>query len=83
MGNMLIERCMAWNIRESLPAPLDLSDTEILDWVDEYCTQAVYNRPTKEVRGGFTVYSDDIKATEPTLREAVCAAAAILKEENS
>jgi hypothetical protein len=78
----IIERVAEWQRLERRPAPLDLSDKEILDWIDEYCTQAVYNRPTKEVRGGFTVYSDDIKVTEPTLREAVCAAAAILKEEN-
>lgn len=78
----IIERVAEWNRLERFPTPLNLTDTEILDWIDEYCTQAVYNRPTKEVRGGFTVYSDDIKATKPTLREAVCAAAAILKEEN-
>lgn len=78
----MIDRFMdAWTERR--PAPLNMSDTEILEWMDEYCDQAVYNKPTAEVRGGFTIYSADIKTNQPTLREAVCLAAAKLKEENS
>jgi hypothetical protein len=73
----------AWNRLERRPAPLNMTDKEILDWVNEYCTQAVYNRPDSVIAGGFTVYSEDIKVTQPTLREAVCVAAAILKEQNS
>ena len=67
---------------EYRPAPLTLTDTEILDWLSEYCDEAIYNRPTPERRGGFTLYCYDIQTSAPTLREAVCLAAAKWKEVN-
>jgi hypothetical protein len=67
---------------EHRPAPLALSDAEILDWLNEYCDQAVYTRPTSEYRGGFTLYCDDLKTSGATLREVVCLAAAKWKEVN-
>lgn len=67
---------------EYRPAPLALTDTEILDWLNEYCDETVYNRPTPEHRGGFTLYCYDIQTSAPTLREAVCLAAAKWKEIN-
>lgn len=70
----------AWTERR--PVPLDLTDTEILDWLSNYCDQALYTRPTAECRGGFTLYCDDIRTTSPTLREAACLAAAKWKEAN-
>lgn len=70
----------AWT--EHRPAPLNLTDTEILDWLNEYCDQAVYNRPTPEYRGGFTLYCYDVRTNGRTLREAVCLAAARWKEAN-
>lgn len=78
----MMDRVVEWNRLERRPAPLNMSDTEVLDWMNEYCTQAVYTRPTAQVCGGFTVYSDDIKVTKATLRDAVCAAAAQMAEEN-
>jgi hypothetical protein len=63
-------------------APLDLNDTETLDWLAEYCDQAVYNRPTPQYRGGFTLYTDEGKTSAGTLREAVCLAAAKHKAAN-
>lgn len=71
---------VAWTERR--PVPLDLTDTEILDWLSEYCDQALYTRPTRHIRGGFTLYCDDIRTTCPTLREAVCLAAAKWEEAN-
>lgn len=67
---------------EHRPAPLILTDTEILDWLGEYCDQAVYNRPTPEYTGGFTLYCNDIKTSAATLRATVCLAAAKWKEAN-
>ena len=67
---------------ERRPAPLNLSDSEILDWLSEYCDQAVYTRPTQQCRGGFTLYCDEIRSSAVTLREAVCLAAAKWKEVN-
>lgn len=77
-----IEKMMAEHWTEHRPVPLNLSDTEILDWMTEYCDQAVYNRPTPAYCGGFTLYCDDIKTQGETLREAVCLAAAKFKEVN-
>ncbi|WP_238529779.1 hypothetical protein [Nitrosospira multiformis] len=70
----------AWT--EHCPAPLDLSDSEILDWLSEYCDQAVYNHPTSQSCGGFTLYCDEIRSSASTLREAVCLAAAKWREAN-
>lgn len=80
MGN--IEKLMRQHWTERTPAPLNLTDTEILDWLNEYCDQAVYNRPTPQYRGGFTLYCDNEKTHNPTLRGAVCLAAAKFKAEN-
>ncbi|SEN66626.1 hypothetical protein SAMN05216404_10649 [Nitrosospira multiformis] len=83
MGNG-VGRWMNWMTAwtEHRPAPLDLSDTEILDWLSEYCDQAVYTRPTQQCRGRFTLYCAEIRSSAATLREAVCLAAAKWKEVN-
>lgn len=63
-------------------APLNLTDTETLNWFVEHCDQAVYNRPTPEYAGGWTLYCEDVKTQAPVFREAVCLAAAKFQEEN-
>ena len=68
---------------EHRPVPLELSDSEILDWLTEYCEEIVYKLPTPNYLGGFTVKCSGIKTTCETLRAAVCLAAAKLKEENN
>ena len=84
MGNG-VGRWMNWMAAwtEHRPAPLDLSDTEILDWLSEYCDQAVYNHPTSQSCGGFTLSCDEIRSSASTLREAVCLAAAKWREMNN
>lgn len=67
---------------EHRPVPLNLTDAEILDWLGEHCDQAVYNRPTQQYRGGFTLYCDELRTNGATLREAVCLAAAKWNEVN-
>lgn len=67
---------------ERRPAPLNLTDTEIVDWLNEYCDQVIYSCPTPEYRGGFTLYCYDIRTRGHTLRDAVCLAAAKWKEAN-
>jgi hypothetical protein len=59
-----------------------LTDTEILDWLSEYCDQSVYNRPTPQYRAGWVLYCDEMKVTGQTLREAVMKAKAKIDEEN-
>lgn len=68
---------------EHRPAPLQLTDTEILDWMGDYCESLVYERPTKEDNGGYVLDVEGITRTHgASLREAVCVAAAKLQEEN-
>jgi hypothetical protein len=68
---------------EHQPAPLMLTDKEILDWLSEYCEQATYNRATPERAGGFTLCCDDMRTHAPTLRAAACLAAAKWREINA
>jgi len=67
---------------DSLPAPLDMTDKEILDWVSEYGEKLEWHRGTDREVGywKFTSdeFSDPVKAK--TLRGVVCQAAAILEE---
>lgn len=83
MGNG-VGRWMSWMAAwtEHRPAPCDLSDTEILDWLSEYCDQAIYNRSTPQSCAGFTLHCDEIRSSAATLREAACLAAAKWKEVN-
>lgn len=68
---------------EPRPAPLTLTDTEVLDWMAEYCELVSYVRPTDQYTGGYTLDVDYISPTKgATLREAVCLAAAKLNEVN-
>ena len=67
----------AWT--EKRPAPLEMTDSEILDWVDEYCMPETPATPhTRRVVAISCAFISD--TTAPTLREAVCLAAAKLEE---
>lgn len=67
-------------LTEPCPAPLDLSDIEIIDWLDENCSIAQYAMPEEYINGGWWLDVDGITATKgTTLREAVCLAAEKLK----
>ncbi len=72
----------AWT--EKRPAPLDLSDKEVLDWIGEHAEQAVWSPGTDERTGCWNIYCDEFDgpARGKTLREAVKLAAAKLKEIN-
>jgi hypothetical protein len=72
-----------FDLVERRPAPASLTDTEVLDFVEEYCELVSYVRPTPEYRGGYTLDVDGITTTRgDTLREAACLAAAKFKEIN-
>lgn len=76
-----IERLMdSWI--EHRPAPLNLTDAQILDFMDEYVDQLIYTRPTPNAVGGFTLKVYDQETTAHTLRDAACLAAAKWKEVN-
>lgn len=67
---------------EHRPTPKPMTDTEILDWLNEYCDGYTYTFPTNTRPSKFTVTFYDATASGKTLREAVCNAAAIWKEMN-
>lgn len=69
---------------EKRPAPLDLTDKEVLDWIGEYAEQVVWSRGTDDRTGFWNVYCDefDSPVSARTMREAVKLAAAKLKEIN-
>ena len=69
---------------ETDPAPLNLTDTEVTDWQDEYADLVQQVPATKDTHRVFIIECDLITTTRGrTLREAVCLAAAKLKEVNS
>ena len=70
----------AWT--EKRPAPLDLSDKEVLNWIGEHAEQVVWSRGTDEHAGCWNIYCDefDKPVSAKTMREAVKLAAAKLKE---
>ncbi len=69
----------AWT--QSIPAPLDMTDKEIIDWVAENAAQLTWHRGTDLKVGHWTLHSDDLPfaVIGKTLREAVQQAAAQLE----
>lgn len=69
---------------ELLPEPLNLTDTEIIQWQDEYADGVTQVRETRTTPRVFIIECDMITTTRGrTLREAVCLAAAKLQEAGS
>lgn len=65
------------------PNPSDLSDTEVLDWLNEYCECMEHSYQSDKRISGYTVYSDVAEKTfASSLREAVCMADALMQEDN-
>ena len=70
---------------EKRPAPLVLTDKEVLDWIGEYAHKSEWMRGTDEYVGHWKLYVDDLgdkPVRGDTLREAVCLAAAKLEEQS-
>jgi hypothetical protein len=65
---------------ERRPEPLVMTDTEILDWLNEWCVEINWNRATPESIEEFVIHCDDLKTSGRTLREAVQLAAAKIAE---
>lgn len=63
---------------EKVPAPLVLSDKEVLEWLNEYCDEV-----RQSEHGGWLVSSYEYPCVYGgTIRDAVCLAAAYHKEIN-
>ena len=89
MGNRDAMEALKWHEKlfkqhwtEPRPASLVMTDTEILDWLNEYCEQVVWNRATPQHNEEFTIYCDGIKTSGSTLREATTLASAKYEEIN-
>ena len=67
---------------EKRPAPLVMTDKEVLDWLGKHAHKAEWMRGTDEYVGHWNLYADDLadKVRGDTLREVVCLAAAMLEE---
>ena len=82
-------QCIEWYERtakllEPLPEPLNLTDAEIIQWLDEYADGVTQVRATRTTPRVFVIECDMISTTRGwTLRQAVCLAAAKLEEANS
>lgn len=69
---------------EHRPAPLNLTDTEILDWLGEYCDGMRHESKCSMLPGRFVIQCYGMDETSgKTLREAVCLAAAKWEKVNS
>ncbi|OJY11810.1 MAG: hypothetical protein BGO99_02665 [Nitrosospira sp. 56-18] len=69
---------------EKRPVPLNLTDTEILDFLGEYCTGYRYESACSMLPGRFVIQCYGMDDTSgKTLRESACLAAAKWEECNS
>ena len=71
-----------WTVRQ--PEPLQMTDSEVLDWIAEHCEQVVYCAPSAAFVQGWNLFVPELPRAVKgyTLREAVCLAAAKLKQAN-
>jgi hypothetical protein len=68
---------------EKRPAPLELTDTERLDWFGEHCEEYEYVGATKTTIGHHVIIDSlDQRTTAASFRDAIDTAAAKFKEIN-
>ena len=68
---------------EKRHAPADLTDSEILDFIDEY-VDSIQHIPASQVSARrFVIEMDGMKVRAGTLREAICLAKAVFDKENT
>lgn len=70
------------HLTEPRPVPLEMTDTEIIDWLNEYCDGYEYLSASMFETSSHTVHFYNETASGESLRDAVCLAAAIWKEMN-
>jgi len=80
----IIERVAEWNRLERSPAPLNMTDKEILDWLDEMQPKIDWEKgDANHISGVFLEVPEIGRTFAKTVREAICRAEAKWKEENS
>jgi hypothetical protein len=80
--NAVLERRVVEHLTEPRLEPLVMSDTEIVDWMNEYCGACKYTPASDIHPSRYRVTFFDGEASGPSLRDAVCLADAIWKEVN-
>jgi hypothetical protein len=78
----VLERRVREHLTEPRPVPEPMTDTEILDWLNEYCDGYEFMSASVAGPSIFNVFFFDGSASGDSLRVAVCNAAAIWKEMN-
>ncbi|SHL41389.1 hypothetical protein SAMN05216428_102326 [Nitrosospira sp. Nsp11] len=67
---------------EKRPAPLEMTDTQRLDWFGEYCDEYEYVEPTKTTIGHHVIICDGQRTIDASFRDAIDLAAGKFKEAN-
>jgi len=79
----ILDQRARFELVESSPAPLVMTDTERLDWFGEHCDEYEYAAPTKTSIGHHVIVDClGQRTSEASFRDAVDAAAAKFKEAN-
>jgi hypothetical protein len=80
--NAVLERRVVEHLTEPRLEPLVMSDTEIVDWMNEYCGAYEY-MPASDIHPSrYRVTFFDGETSGPSLRDAVCLAVAKFEEMN-
>jgi hypothetical protein len=78
-----IESLMAKHWTEPRPAPLNMTDKEILDWLDEMQPKVEWEKgDANHISGVFLDVPEIGRTFAKTVREAVCRAGSKWKEAN-
>lgn len=67
---------------EKRPAPLEMTDTQRIDWLGEHCDEHKYVKPTKTTVGHHKIICDGQRTIDASFRDAIDLAAAKFKEAN-
>lgn len=82
--SQVISENKSFELVEKRPAALNMTDTQILDWLGEYCAGFRYESQCSMLPARYVVQCYGMDDTSgKTLREAVCLAAAKWEEANS
>ena len=65
---------------EKRSAPLEMTDTERLDWFGEHCDKHEYVKPTQTTIGHHVIICDGQRTIDASFRDAIDLAAAKLEE---
>lgn len=71
-----------FEVVESRPAPMSMTDPERWEWFKEYCDSYKYVRPTKTTLGQHVIICDGVETAAANFDDAIDAAVAKFKAAN-